>query len=74
MRALRPIAITHSGGSSEPDMKAFAVMQYTRPSRTADTTVMPEAKRPMTLLNNRGSIAACFAFASVISARAGRDS
>ena len=47
---------TQSGGSSEPDMKAFAVMPRTVPSARAVITVTPVANCPMTLRKWAGLI------------------
>ena len=48
MRALRLTEITHSGGSSEPDMKALAVMPRTSPRTWVVMTVTPVANEAMT--------------------------
>ena len=61
MRAAFLMEITHSGGWSEPDMKALTVMPRTSgpsgPSAAVVTTVTPLANDPITLRNSRGSIA-----------------
>ena len=49
----------HSGGDSDPDMKALAVMPRTPPSASAVITVTPVAKRPMTRRNSMESTAVC---------------
>ena len=56
MRARLATATTHSGGSSEPDMKAFAVMPRMPPSWRAVITVTPVTKRPITRRNTCGCI------------------
>ncbi len=54
--------ITHSGGASEPDRNALAVMPRTWPSASAVITVTPVAKRLMTRRNSllsTGAICVC---------------
>ena len=48
MRAFLPTEITHSGGSSEPDMNAFAVMPRTSPRTCVVITVTPLTNEAMT--------------------------
>ena len=48
MRARLATETTQSGGSSEADMKALAVMPRVSPFAVAVITVTPVAKRPMT--------------------------
>ena len=56
MRARLATEMMQSGGSSEPDMKALAVMPRISPSASAVITVTPLAKRPMTRRKCAGSI------------------
>src|SRR5262245_38551099 len=60
MRAGLPTETTHSGGSSEPDMKAFAVMPRISPCTSVVITVTPVANAPITLRNSAGLIARGF--------------
>ena len=48
MRAFRATEITHNGGSSDPDMKAFAVMPRISPRTCVVTTVTPVTNDAMT--------------------------
>ena len=48
MRAFSATEITHSGGSSEPDMNAFAVMPRISPCTCVVTTVTPVTNDAMT--------------------------
>src|ERR1700691_1472302 len=48
MRAFKATEITHSGGSSDPDMKAFAVMPRISPRTCVVTTVTPVTNDAMT--------------------------
>src|SRR5579872_6624602 len=47
---------TQSGGSSEPEMKAFAVIPRVASATVAVITVTPVAKRPITRRKCAGSI------------------
>src|SRR5215467_8615232 len=49
-----------SGGSSESDVNAFAVIPLTSPSMFAATTVTPVTNWPTVFLNSRGSMCAGF--------------
>jgi len=50
-----------SGGSSESDVKAFAVIPRTVPSISAAITVTPVTKCPTVRRNSLGSMAICYA-------------
>ena len=52
MRARFATEMTHSGGSSEPDMKALAVMPRISPRASVVITVTPVANEPITLRNS----------------------
>ena len=49
MRAILLTETTQSGGSSDPDMKAFAVMPRTSPRTCVVMTVTPVTNDAMTL-------------------------
>src|SRR5262245_3150530 len=57
IRARFPTDTIHSGGSSDPDMKALAVIPRISPRTSVVMTVMPVAKLLMALRNSVGSIA-----------------
>ena len=48
MRAFLPTDTTHNGGSSEPDMNAFAVMPRISPRTCVVMTVTPVTNEAMT--------------------------
>jgi hypothetical protein len=62
MRAFLPTETTHNGGSSEPDMKAFAVIPRISPRTWVVITVTPVTNDAITR-RNRVSVTASSAVA-----------
>jgi hypothetical protein len=55
MRALRPTDTTTSGGSSDPDMKALAVIAWGFRRGPVVSTITPVANRPSAARKTRSS-------------------